>query len=133
MGLKKIFRAANQNRRPKTYPVTQPLRAGYIKVSDGHEIYVEEAGNPNGVPIVMLHGGPGQGSNPSSRQYYDPRHYRIIQFDQRGAGKSRPSFELKGNTTEKLIADMEVIRKKLDVDQWHLEGGAVVPDDTWLA
>lgn len=125
MAIGKLFRAASRNlKRTKPYPVTRPNRAGYIDVSDGHKIYVEEAGNPNGVPIVLLHGGPGQGSNPGSRQYYDPKHYRIIQFDQRGAGKSKPSFELKGNTTENLIADMEVIRKKLGVDQWHIEGGS---------
>lgn len=129
MALKKIFRAANQNRkqnlnRKKPYPVTRPNRAGYINVSDGHKIYVEDAGNPNGVPVVLLHGGPGQGSNPGSRAYYDPDHYRIIQFDQRGAGKSKPSFELKGNTTDNLIADMEVIREKLGIEQWHVEGGS---------
>ncbi|MBI1386411.1 MAG: prolyl aminopeptidase [Rhizobiales bacterium] len=102
----------------------EPYRSGQLAVGDGHEIYFEESGNPHGKPVVMVHGGPGGGSNPSMRRFHDPQRYRIICFDQRGCGRSRPYASLEANTTWHLVADMERIRVELGIERWQLCGGS---------
>lgn len=106
------------------YPAIEPFDVQRIKVSDLHEIYVEQVGNPSGQPVVFLHGGPGGGIQDSYRQYFDPKHYRVILFDQRGCGRSTPHAELKENTTWDLVADIETIRNHLNIDQWIVFGGS---------
>lgn len=106
------------------YPEIEAYARGYLQVSELHQIYYEEVGNPNGKPIVFLHGGPGGQIKLYHRQYFDPEHYRIILFDQRGAGKSKPHAELRENTTQDLVADMEKLREHLGVEKWHIFGGS---------
>ncbi len=106
------------------YPEITPFNTGRLKVSDLHEIYYEECGNPDGPPALMVHGGPGGGSNPTMRRYHDPRHYRIVLFDQRGCGRSAPHAELRENTTWDLVSDMEQLRKHLGIERWQLLGGS---------
>jgi proline iminopeptidase len=106
------------------YPEIEPYRTGRLPVTAGHELYFEEVGNPKGVPVVFIHGGPGGGTEPSHRRYFDPKHYRVILFDQRGCGKSTPYAELKDNTTWDLVADMEKLRVHLNIDQWICFGGS---------
>ena len=106
------------------FPDIDPYQTHFIKVSDIHTIYVEESGNPKGKPIIFLHGGPGGHTSPKGRKFFDPEFYRIIQFDQRGAGLSTPHCCLESNTTADLINDMEVIRKQLGIDEWILFGGS---------
>jgi len=102
----------------------EPLHSGYLKVDNIHEIYWEECGNPSGVPVVFLHGGPGAGSTPDHRRLFDPTFYRIIIFDQRGAGRSKPFAELKNNTPEYLVEDIEKLRLFLKIKQWLVFGGS---------
>ncbi len=106
------------------YPVLDPSRSGRLKLDALHTMYWEESGNPRGVPVVFIHGGPGGGSSPDHRRYYDPRFYRIIVYDQRGAGQSTPLGEIRENTTPHLIADLEHLRAHLAVDQWLVFGGS---------
>ncbi|APC96984.1 prolyl aminopeptidase [Francisella frigiditurris] len=106
------------------YPQIEPYNSQFLKVSDIHTIYFEECGNPNGKPALFIHGGPGGGIQPSYRQYFNPKKYRIILVDQRGCGKSTPFAELKENTTQHLIEDFEMIRKKLKIDKWMIFGGS---------
>lgn len=106
----------------KLYPITKPYKTGKLKVSDLHTIYFEEIGNPKGVPIVFLHGGPGSRFKPKHRRYFNPKKYRLIMFDQRGCGRSKPLGELKENTTKDLIEDMEKLRKYLEIKKWHVYG-----------
>ena len=106
------------------YPSIEPYNSGTLKVSKLHEIYYEECGNPGGVPALMVHGGPGGGSNPIMRRYHDPDRYRIILLDQRGCGRSTPHAELDGNTTWDLVADMERLREHLQLERWQLLGGS---------
>lgn len=106
------------------YPQIEPFATGRLRVSDLHEIYFEQVGNPQGYPIIFLHGGPGGGISPDHRRYFDPAYYRIILFDQRGCGKSTPFAELKDNTTWELVADIERLRKHLDIERWHVFGGS---------
>ena len=106
------------------YPEIKPYQRHQFKVSELHDIYVDEAGNPDGVPLIFVHGGPGGACDFSSRRFYDPQAYRIITFDQRGCGRSTPHAELTDNTTEHLIADMETIRQQLGIEQWILFGGS---------
>jgi proline iminopeptidase len=110
--------------RRELYPAIEPFRHGYLRVSDVHEIYYEECGNPAGKPAVFLHGGPGAGSDKRARQFFDPRHYRIVVFDQRGCGRSRPSASLVENTTWHLVADIERLRKHLGIERWLVFGGS---------
>ena len=106
------------------YPEISPYHATWIKRLHGHEIYVELSGNPHGKPIIFLHGGPGGGTNPKQRQFFDPKHYQIILFDQRGCGQSKPLGETNKNTTADLISDMEAIREHLSIKQWIIFGGS---------
>lgn len=106
------------------YPAIDPYQTGMLPVSDLHSIYFEESGNPNGKPVVVLHGGPGGGSQPFYRQYFDPARWRIILFDQRGCGKSTPHAELRENTTWHLVADIEALRQHLNIAQWVVFGGS---------
>ncbi len=106
------------------YPAIDPYRTGVLKVSDLHDIYFEECGNPDGVPALMVHGGPGGGANAFMRRLHDPAYYRIILFDQRGCGRSSPHAELRDNTTWHLVDDMEALRKHLHVERWQLLGGS---------
>src|SRR5271168_366506 len=118
-------RAGQRNAaRRELYPPIEPFRHGYLRVSDVHEIYYEESGNPAGKPAVFLHGGPGAGSDKRARQFFDPRHYRIVVFDQRGCGRSRPSASLVENTTWHLVADIERLRKHLGIERWLVFGGS---------
>lgn len=96
----------------------------YLRVSDVHELYVEERGNPNGIPVVYLHGGPGGCIGEDSARFFDPAYYRVILFDQRGCGKSRPFAELKDNNLYELVQDIEKIRKHLKIERWHVFGGS---------
>ncbi len=106
------------------YPPLEPFETGMLKVSALHEIYFEVSGNPRGKPAVVCHGGPGGGSTPSMRRYFDPSVYRIIVFDQRGCGKSTPRAELAENTTWHLVDDMEKLRRHLGVERWQVFGGS---------
>ncbi len=110
--------------RTELYPEIEPLEAGMLALDDLHHMYWEVSGNPHGKPVLFLHGGPGAGASPAHRRFFDPRHYRIVIFDQRGAGRSAPLGELKDNTTPHLIADMEVLRKHLNIDRWLVFGGS---------
>ncbi|WP_434684283.1 prolyl aminopeptidase [Pseudanabaena minima] len=106
------------------YPAIEPYRQGMLKVSNLHTIYFEESGNPEGKPVVILHGGPGGGSQPLYRQYFNPDLWRIVQFDQRGCGKSIPHAELTENNTWHLVEDIETLRKYLNIDCWVISGGS---------
>ena len=106
------------------YPPIDPYKTTQLQVSPVHTIHVEESGNPKGRPAVFVHGGPGGGSIPQYRQYFDPDAYRIVVFDQRGSGKSTPHANLEQNTTWDLVADMERIREALDIDRWLVFGGS---------
>jgi proline iminopeptidase len=106
------------------YPEIEAYRTGRLKVSNLHEIYWEESGNPRGKPVVFVHGGPGGGTEPKQRRFFDPAAYRIVLFDQRGSGKSTPYASLVYNTTQHLVADMEQLRAHLDIDRWQVFGGS---------
>ncbi len=110
--------------RDELYPALEPYKMDYLDLDGLHQMYWEESGNPEGVPVVVLHGGPGAGTSPSQRRFFDPSYYRIILYDQRGAGKSLPHGELKDNTTPHLIADMEKLRVHLNIDRWYVFGGS---------
>jgi proline iminopeptidase len=106
------------------YPPIEPFDKGFLQVSKLHRIYYEQSGNPRGQPAVVLHGGPGGGVVPFYRQYFDPKHYRIIMLDQRGAGQSTPAASLVDNTTWHLVADVEALREHLRVQRWLVFGGS---------
>ena len=106
------------------HPPIEPFDRRMMDVGDGHEIYVEQSGAPEGRPVVVLHGGPGGGCSPAMRRYFDPKIYRIILFDQRGCGRSRPHASVEANTTWHLVADIERIRKELMIDDWIVFGGS---------
>jgi proline iminopeptidase len=114
----------NANTMRNLYPVIAPYQTGMLPVSELHTLYYEQSGNPNGKPVVFLHGGPGGGTIPEHRQYFDPSQWRIILFDQRGAGNSTPHAELRENTTWDLVSDIEKLRSHLGVDQWVVFGGS---------
>ena len=107
-----------------THPPIEPYAVQRLRVSDLHELHVEECGNPQGRPVVFVHGGPGGGVEPWHRQFFHPQKYRAVLFDQRGCGKSTPHAELRENTTWDLVADMEKIREKLGIGQWLVFGGS---------
>jgi proline iminopeptidase len=106
------------------YPPIDPFDRRMLAVGQGHEVYVEQCGNPDGIPVVVLHGGPGGGCSPSMRRYFDPAKYRVILFDQRGCGRSTPHASVTDNTTWHLVADIELIRETLEIGQWVVFGGS---------
>lgn len=106
------------------FPECQPFKQWHLAVTSLHSVYVEQCGNPEGVPVIFLHGGPGSGCNPAQRRFFDPAYYHIILFDQRGCGRSTPAGEVENNTTQHLIADIEQIRTKLNISRWHVFGGS---------
>ncbi len=113
-----------QEPRHDLYPALEPHASGLLAVDGAHEIYWDVSGNPDGVPILFIHGGPGAGTGPAHRRFFDPAHYRIVLFDQRGSGRSKPYAEITANRTDLLIADMEALRCHLQIDQWLLFGGS---------
>lgn len=106
------------------YPDLEPNRSGFLPVSDLHTIYWEESGNPEGRPVIFLHGGPGGGTSPKHRRYFDPRKWRILLMDQRGCGKSTPYAEIRENTTWDLVTDLERLRTHLGLERWAVFGGS---------
>ncbi|MDV7272321.1 prolyl aminopeptidase [Thioclava sp. A2] len=119
-------RTAGQKRTPEAflYPPLDPFERRMMTTPDGQQIYVEQSGHPSGQPVVVCHGGPGGGCSPAMRRFFDPDHYRIILFDQRGCGLSRPHAGVENNTTAHLLADMEQIRESLGIDRWIVFGGS---------
>lgn len=115
---------SSNEKKSALYPPIEPFCTGHLKVSDKHSIYFEECGNPEGKPVVFVHGGPGGGIAPNHRQFFDPEKYRIILFDQRGCGKSLPYACLEENTTWDLVEDMEKLRKHFGIDKWQVFGGS---------
>lgn len=113
---------------PGLYPAIEPYESGHLAVGDDQEIYWETSGNPDGKPVVFIHGGPGGGTAPEQRRFFDPRRYRIVLFDQRGCGQSRPHIadgaDLSVNTTRALIGDLEQLREHLGIDRWQVFGGS---------
>lgn len=106
------------------YPAIKPYMSMELAVGGGHSLYIEECGNPDGLPVLFVHGGPGAGCSPQDRCFFDPEIYRIVLFDQRGSGRSKPHASLSENTTQALVSDMETIRDHLDISQWMLFGGS---------
>ena len=106
------------------YPPIEPHTTGMLQVSDVHTIAWEQSGSADGIPVVVIHGGPGGGGQPSYRQYFDPAAFNIIQFDQRGCGKSTPYAELEGNNTQASVSDLEALRAYLGLEKWHVFGGS---------
>jgi len=106
------------------YPPIEPFRRGTLRVDAVHELYFEESGNPHGKPVLFVHGGPGGGTEPRQRRFFDPSKYRIVLFDQRGCGKSTPHASLVDNTTWHLVADMEALRAHLGIERWQIFGGS---------
>ena len=106
------------------FPPVEPYQTHSLSVAEGHRLYIEECGRPDGLPVVFLHGGPGAGCENYHRRFFDPAVYRIILFDQRGCGRSTPHASLQGNTTAALVADMEAIRALLGIDRWVVFGGS---------
>ena len=106
------------------HPAIEPYRSFRFPVTDGHELHVEECGNPDGLPVVFLHGGPGSGCSPLHRRFFDPKVWRIVLFDQRGAGRSTPHAGLEHNTTWDLVADIERLRAHLGIERWAVFGGS---------
>jgi proline iminopeptidase len=112
------------DKRRKLYPEIEPFDTGFLKVSDLHTLYYEQCGNPDGKPVVFLHGGPGGGVNARCRRFFDPEAYRIVLFDQRGCGRSTPNAELAENTTWHSVADIERLREHLGIERWQVFGGS---------
>ncbi len=106
------------------YPALAPSSSGWLSVGDHHALYFETSGNPEGIPVVFLHGGPGGGCKPGHRQFFDPVRYRAVIVDQRGAGRSRPFGETASNTTQHLVEDLEKLRSHLGIERWVLFGGS---------
>ena len=106
------------------YPEIKPFHSGFLPVDGRHTLYFEQCGNPNGKPVLVVHGGPGSGCSPKMRQFHDPAVYRIILFDQRGSGKSTPHADLTDNTTWDLVADIEQLRETLGIERWQVFGGS---------
>ncbi len=106
------------------YPPRELFNEGFLETGDGHRLYFAECGNPNGAPVLIVHGGPGGGCNPAMRRFHDPQHYRVILLDQRGCGKSLPNASIENNTTWHLVEDMERLRTQLGISRWQLFGGS---------
>ena len=116
--------AAGKNSAGTLYPGREPFRRHMLEVGEGHTLYVEEVGRPDGIPVVVFHGGPGGGCSPAMRRFFDPDKYRVILFDQRGCGRSRPHASVKANTTWHLLRDIEHIRVTLGIERWIVFGGS---------
>ncbi|MBA2352695.1 MAG: prolyl aminopeptidase [Burkholderiales bacterium] len=116
--------AFSSKSRDQLFPAIQPNASGMLQLDDLHSMYWEESGNPQGMAAVFLHGGPGAGSSAAHRRFFDPAFYRIVIFDQRGAGRSQPHGELRNNTTSHLIADIEKLRRHLNIERWLVFGGS---------
>jgi len=114
----------HRNAASHLYPPVEPFDQRVMDMGDGHRVYVEQCGHPQGIPVVVLHGGPGGGCSPAMRRYFDPRSYRIVLFDQRGCGRSRPHASVEDNTTWHLVADIERIRIALGIGRWVVFGGS---------
>ncbi len=114
----------NNNQHTELFSEIEPYDSGMLPLDTLHTMYWEQSGNPNGVPVLFLHGGPGAGSAPAHRRFFDPDHYRIVIFDQRGSGRSTPLGEIRDNTTPHLINDIETLRQHLGIDQWLIFGGS---------
>ncbi len=110
--------------RAELHPPIEPYAHGMLPLDGLHTMYWETSGNPDGIPVVFLHGGPGGGSSPRHRRFFDPRAYRIVVYDQRGSGRSTPHGELRDNTTQHLIADLETLRRQLGIARWLVFGGS---------
>jgi proline iminopeptidase len=110
--------------RDDLFPEVEPYETGMLRLDARHTMYWEQSGNPDGVPVVFLHGGPGAGAAPVHRRFFDPRHYRIVIFDQRGCGRSTPHADLVDNTSQHLVADIETLRKYLGIERWMMFGGS---------
>jgi len=110
--------------RREFYPEIEPFQSAHLPVGGPHQLYYEQSGNPRGAPVVFLHGGPGAGSSPVHRRFFDPAHYRIVVFDQRGAGRSKPLGDITDNTTPHLVADIEKLRTHLGIERWTVFGGS---------
>jgi len=118
------FGTSNPMPRGDLFPDIAPYETGFLPLSGGHVMYWEQVGNPRGQPVLFLHGGPGAGAGAVHRRFFDPQHWRVIIFDQRGAGRSRPLGELRENTTPHLVRDIEVLRQFLGIENWLLFGGS---------
>jgi len=116
--------SAGMDTRAILHPPVEPYDSGMLALDDVHTMYWETSGNPAGAPVLFVHGGPGGGCSPEHRRFFDPEFFRIVLFDQRGAGASTPVGDALGNTTQHLIADMELLRKYLDIDRWLIFGGS---------
>lgn len=116
--------APDATSRTDLFPPIDPYGTGFLRLDDRHSMYWEQSGNPRGVPVIFLHGGPGAGATSAHRRFFDPYHYRIVVFDQRGAGRSTPHGAIDDNTTPLLVADMERLRLHLGIDRWHVFGGS---------
>ncbi len=116
--------SGHDNASPGLYPIAEPFDQRLLDVGDGHRVYVEQCGHPDGIPVVVLHGGPGGGCSPTMRRFFDPASYRVILFDQRGCGRSKPAASVRANTTSHLIADIELIRETLGIKRWIVFGGS---------
>lgn len=110
--------------RRELYPPIEPFDTTLMETGDGHRLYVEQAGNPKGDPVLVLHGGPGGGVSPGMRRFFDPSHYRVVLFDQRGCGRSTPHASVENNTTWHLIRDIEMIRERCGIETWKVFGGS---------
>ena len=117
-------RSGPKNAQDVLYPPIEPFDQGHVNMGDGHKVYVEQCGRKDGIPVLVLHGGPGGGCSPTMRRFFDPAVYRVILFDQRGCGRSRPHASVTANTTQDLIRDIEVIRNLLEIDRFILFGGS---------
>ena len=106
------------------YPLIEPYQHSLLDVGEGHQLYIEQCGNPKGQPVVFIHGGPGGGSSNNDRRFFDPKRYRIIVYDQRGCGRSVPHGCLENNDSTRLIEDLNRIRKHLSIDRWRVFGGS---------
>lgn len=120
----KTFYYPNPMNNDQLFPSIEPHRTGFLQVDAMHSLYWEESGNPDGKPVLFLHGGPGSGTDPSQRRFFNPKSYRIILMDQRGCGKSKPFSSLENNTTWHLVEDIEQLRQHLHIDAWVVFGGS---------